>query len=248
MVRAGSYDGTFVQDYEYVAGLGDLDQANGRTGTTPEYPEDTYYYVITPNFPFIPRYWRDEPSRDFVRRGGGGGGGPGRPQGPSGGGGRGGQSTSALQALNDSDTIKELGLTSKASTDLKSAIQKLQRSLQINQGRNENISADKRRAQRQTRLAEMSAAVKSLREAQLTPAQNNQLQQIINHAAGTESLLTEEARIELVLSDGQFGTLYSLVVQARSPHALSFEWEDVVTYLEPAQVELLEKRIGDTKP
>ena len=240
----GSYTGTFVQDYEYVAGLGDLDQANGRTGITPEYPEGTYYYVITPNFPFIPRYWRGEPSRDFVRRGGG----PGRPQGPPGGGGRGGQSTPALQALNDADTVKELGLTPKASTDLKSAIQKLQRSLQTNRGRNENISADERRAQRQTRLAEMSAAVKSLREAQLTPAQNNQLQQIINHAAGTESLLTDEARIELVLSDGQFGTLYSLVVQARSPHALSFEWEDAVTYLEPAQVELLEKRIGATKP
>lgn len=240
----GSYDGTFVQDYEYVAGLGDLDQANGRTGVTPEYPAGTYYYVITPNFPFIPRYWRGEPSSDFVRRGGGGGGGPGRPQGPPGGGGRGGQSTPALQALNDSDTIKKLGLTSKASADLESAIQKLQRSLQPNRGRNDTISADERRAQRQTRLVETDAAVKSLREVWLTPAQNKQLQRVINHAAGTESLLTEEARIELALSDEQFGTLYALVVQARSANSLSFEWSDVPHYLSDKQTALLANRIG----
>ena len=33
----GNYDGTYIQDYEYVAGQGDLDECNGRTGVTPEY-------------------------------------------------------------------------------------------------------------------------------------------------------------------------------------------------------------------
>jgi hypothetical protein len=28
----GNYDGTFVQDWEYAAGTGDLDECNGRTG------------------------------------------------------------------------------------------------------------------------------------------------------------------------------------------------------------------------
>ena len=40
-------DGTYVQDYEYVAGLGDLDEHNGRTCNTPEYPNGTYAYFIT---------------------------------------------------------------------------------------------------------------------------------------------------------------------------------------------------------
>lgn len=59
----GTYDGSFVADYEYVAGLGDLDQHNGRFGVTPEYPDGTYYYVLTDAFPFIPRSFagtRDE--------------------------------------------------------------------------------------------------------------------------------------------------------------------------------------------
>ncbi len=33
------------EDFEYVPGLGDLDECNGRTGPTPEFPEGTYYYV-----------------------------------------------------------------------------------------------------------------------------------------------------------------------------------------------------------
>lgn len=51
----GRYDGTYTKDYEYVQGKGDLDQCNGRTGITPEYPNGTYYYVVTNQFPFIPR-------------------------------------------------------------------------------------------------------------------------------------------------------------------------------------------------
>lgn len=75
----GKYDGTFVQDFEYVAGAGDLDECNGRTGVTPDYPEGTYYYVITEDFPFIPRYFRGTPDSSFERRGPPPGGrGPGR--------------------------------------------------------------------------------------------------------------------------------------------------------------------------
>jgi len=73
----GTYDGQYTQDYEYVAGLGDLDEANGRTGVTPEYPQGTYYYVVTADFPYIPRYWVGTPDSSFGRHGGRGGrGGP----------------------------------------------------------------------------------------------------------------------------------------------------------------------------
>ncbi|MEM9227396.1 MAG: YHYH protein [Verrucomicrobiota bacterium] len=65
----GRYDGTYVQDYEYVSGAGDLDEANGRRGVTPQYPEGTYYYVITEDFPYIPRYFRGTPDRSFMRGG-----------------------------------------------------------------------------------------------------------------------------------------------------------------------------------
>lgn len=61
----GTYDGVYSNDYEYVSGLGTLDEANGRTGVTPEYPGGTYYYVITDDFPSIPRYFRGTPSNDF---------------------------------------------------------------------------------------------------------------------------------------------------------------------------------------
>ena len=76
----GSYDGTFVQDYEYAEGEGDLDECNGRFGVTPEYPDGTYHYFITAEFPFIPRQFRGTPDESFIRRGppGGPGGPPGR--------------------------------------------------------------------------------------------------------------------------------------------------------------------------
>jgi len=61
----GEYNGVYSNDYEYQEGLGTLDQANGRTGVTPEYPSGTYYYVLTDDFPYIPRYFRGTPSYDF---------------------------------------------------------------------------------------------------------------------------------------------------------------------------------------
>jgi hypothetical protein len=60
-----SYNGVYSNDYEYINGLGTLDEANGRNGVTPEYPNGTYYYVITDEFPSIPRYLRGTPSQDF---------------------------------------------------------------------------------------------------------------------------------------------------------------------------------------
>jgi len=88
----GTYDGTFVADFEYVAGSGDLDECNGRFGITPEFPKGTYHYFVTREFPFIPRQFRGTPDPSFLRRGGpprgrgfGGPGGPGGP--PTGGGG-----------------------------------------------------------------------------------------------------------------------------------------------------------------
>ncbi|PCJ96511.1 MAG: hypothetical protein COA50_06950 [Flavobacteriaceae bacterium] len=59
------YNGVYSSDYEYVISFGTLDEANGRTGVTPEYPAGTYYYVITDDFPSIPRYFRGSPSSDF---------------------------------------------------------------------------------------------------------------------------------------------------------------------------------------
>ena len=80
----GAYDGSFAQDYEYVKGAGDLDEFNGRTGVTPEYPAGTYYYVITDTFPFVSRQFRGTPDATFLREGGPGRGGPGGPGGPGG--------------------------------------------------------------------------------------------------------------------------------------------------------------------
>ena len=74
----GTYDGTFVRDYEYVPGSGDLDECNGRFTVTPEYPEGTYAYFMTEAWPVVPRNFRGSPSADFMH-------GP-----PSGGGERGG--------------------------------------------------------------------------------------------------------------------------------------------------------------
>lgn len=66
----GDHDGTFVQDWEFVAGLGDLDQHNGRPGVTPEYPGGTYYYVVSADYPFVPRSFYGTPDESFMPKGG----------------------------------------------------------------------------------------------------------------------------------------------------------------------------------
>ena len=67
----GTYDGTFTADFEYRAGTGDLDEANGKFGPTPEFPNGIYHYYVTEDFPFVPRYFRGEPDPSFERRRGG---------------------------------------------------------------------------------------------------------------------------------------------------------------------------------
>jgi hypothetical protein len=51
-------DGTFIEDFEYVEGLGTLDKFNGRFCITPEYPGGIYAYFVTvdPNNLNLPRY------------------------------------------------------------------------------------------------------------------------------------------------------------------------------------------------
>jgi hypothetical protein len=82
----GTYDGTYVADFEYIAGVGDLDACNGREGVTADYPAGTYYYVITASFPFVPRCFVGTPDPSFrpPPPPGGAGGGPGGPPGPPG--------------------------------------------------------------------------------------------------------------------------------------------------------------------
>lgn len=70
----GNYDGRFTEDFEYVAASGDLDENNGRFGVTPEFPEGTYHYSITSEFPFFARAWHGVPDPSFEKRGPGPGG------------------------------------------------------------------------------------------------------------------------------------------------------------------------------
>ncbi|WP_198946817.1 YHYH protein [Kiloniella majae] len=68
----GQHDGSFVQDYEYQQGSGDLDECNGRFCVTPEYPEGIYAYFLTSEYPFIPRKFKGTPDESFQKRRGGG--------------------------------------------------------------------------------------------------------------------------------------------------------------------------------
>jgi hypothetical protein len=74
----GKPDGKYTRDYEFVAGGGDLDECNGRFGVTPEFPQGTYYYCITDEFPQLGRSWRGTPDATFIKGGGRGGRPPGR--------------------------------------------------------------------------------------------------------------------------------------------------------------------------
>ncbi len=57
--------GAFIQDFEYVNGLGDLDEHNGRFAVTPDYPNGIYAYYVTidsnqnPIYPYLlgPTYY-----------------------------------------------------------------------------------------------------------------------------------------------------------------------------------------------
>lgn len=61
------FDGTFIQDYEFEKGSGDLDECNGRFTVTPEFPDGTYAYFLTENWPVVPRYFRGTPDESFSK-------------------------------------------------------------------------------------------------------------------------------------------------------------------------------------
>ncbi|MEM1020342.1 MAG: YHYH protein [Pseudomonadota bacterium] len=74
--------GAFSQDYEYVAGLGDLDECNGRIGATPDFPGGIYHYYATDAYPFIQRCVKGISERQDARPRQGQQRGGGRPQRP----------------------------------------------------------------------------------------------------------------------------------------------------------------------
>ncbi len=61
----GKYDGAFNEDYKYVEGAGALDECNGAFTVSPEYPNGSYAYFLTEEFPMIPRCFVGTPDRSF---------------------------------------------------------------------------------------------------------------------------------------------------------------------------------------
>jgi len=58
----GRYDGTYEEDWAFVAGSGNLDECNGAT------VNGQYVYFATDTFPFFPRCFKGTVSRDFLGR------------------------------------------------------------------------------------------------------------------------------------------------------------------------------------
>jgi hypothetical protein len=58
----GTFDGTFVDDWEYVEGQGDLDECNGMT------VDGVYSYYVTDAFPWVLRCYRGTPDGSFNKR------------------------------------------------------------------------------------------------------------------------------------------------------------------------------------
>lgn len=58
----GTYDGTFVDDWEYVEGYGDLDRCNGMT------QDGVYGYVVTETYPHVMACFSGTPDSSFRKR------------------------------------------------------------------------------------------------------------------------------------------------------------------------------------
>lgn len=58
----GRYDGTFVDDWQYVAGSGDLDECNGMI------QDGGYGYVVTATYPHVMGCFRGTPDSSFQKR------------------------------------------------------------------------------------------------------------------------------------------------------------------------------------
>jgi len=63
----GTYDGTFVDDHEYVSGSGDLDECNGMMRDGP------YGYYVIDAYPWVLACFKGTPNSSFDKAGGGGG-------------------------------------------------------------------------------------------------------------------------------------------------------------------------------
>jgi hypothetical protein len=63
----GTYDGTFVDDHEYVPGSGDLDECNGMMR------DGSYGYYVTDAYPWVLACFKGTPDSSFDKTGGGGG-------------------------------------------------------------------------------------------------------------------------------------------------------------------------------
>lgn len=62
----GEYSGKYTNDYEYISGAGDLDACNGITrNITIGAKTFTYFYVVTDDFPIIPRCFVGTPHTSF---------------------------------------------------------------------------------------------------------------------------------------------------------------------------------------
>ena len=55
----GTYDGKFIDDYEYVNGLGDLDECNGMT------LNGNYGYYVTDTYPWVLKCYKGTPDSSF---------------------------------------------------------------------------------------------------------------------------------------------------------------------------------------
>ena len=62
---SGRYDGTFNEDYVYTPGHGRLDQCNGAFTVSEEYPDGTYAYFLTEDYPVVPRCFKGTPDQSF---------------------------------------------------------------------------------------------------------------------------------------------------------------------------------------
>ena len=59
----GVYDGTYVDDYEYVAGAGDLDECNGMMR------DGVYGYYIVNEYPWVLKCFKGTPNTSFAKAG-----------------------------------------------------------------------------------------------------------------------------------------------------------------------------------
>ena len=61
----GRQDGTFNEDYEFVAGLGALDECNGAMTVSAAFPSGTSAYFLTDDSPVVPRCFAGTPDPSF---------------------------------------------------------------------------------------------------------------------------------------------------------------------------------------